>query len=310
VGADTYRDHVEAAWEFLRHHLAGAHCVFSRAAFVPPWLDRETSIIPPSIDPFSPKNQLLTPETVQSILATVGLFDGPERVPPRFTRRDNLESNVRLRLRAVRGELPIPDDTPVVLQVSRWDRLKDMAGVMQAFVRYVDPPGSRLALVGPDVEGVADDPEGQQVLDECAQAWDALPEDERRRVLLLSVPMVDVEENAVVVNALQRQARVVIQKSLAEGFGLTVAEAMWKARPVIASPVGGIQDQIVDGQHGVLLSSPTDLEGLGAAVNRLLAQPAEAAALGRAACQRVTERFLGDRHLIQWVQLLRRLDQG
>ena len=98
-----------------------------------------------------------------------------------------------------------------------------------------------------------------------------------------------------------------MQKSLAEGFGLTVAEAMWKARPVVASAVGGIHDQIVDGEHGVLLSDPRDLRGFGTAVDRLLGTPTEAARLGARARQRVTVDFLGDRHLIQWVDLLREL---
>ena len=119
--------------------------------------------------------------------------------------------------------------------------------------------------------------------------------------------MNDVEENAAIVNAIQRHAAVVVQKSLAEGFGLTVAEAMWKARPVVASAVGGIHDQIVDGEHGVLLSDPRDLRAFGTAVDRLLGTPTEAARLGARARQRVTVDFLGDRHLIQWVDLLREL---
>src|SRR5205085_1282035 len=82
---------------------------------------------------------------------------------------------------------------------------------------------------------------------------------DRRRVHLASLPMGDVEENAAIVNALQRHADVVVQKSLAEGFGLTVAEAMWKQRPVVASQIGGIQDQIVDGESGMLIADPRDL---------------------------------------------------
>jgi trehalose synthase len=119
--------------------------------------------------------------------------------------------------------------------------------------------------------------------------------------------MEDPEENAAVVNAIQRQAAVVIQKSLAEGFGLTVTEAMWKARPVVASAVGGIIDQIIDGEHGLLLPDPRDLRAMGTAVDRLLRAPQEAARLGSSGRQRVTEEFLGDRHLIQWVRLLQKL---
>jgi trehalose synthase len=99
---------------------------------------------------------------------------------------------------------------------------------------------------------------------------------------------------------------VVCQKSLAEGFGLTVAEAMWKSRPVVASAVGGIQDQIVDGETGLLVE-PRDLEGFGNAVNGLLADPARAAKLGERARQRVQDVFLGPRHLTQYVELFDRV---
>ena len=96
---------------------------------------------------------------------------------------------------------------------------------------------------------------------------------------------------------------MVVQKSLVEGFGLTVTEPMWKAKPIVASAVGGIQDQIEDGISGLLLRDATDTEGMVAGVARLLTDPALAASLGTAARERVRERFLGDRHLIQYVQL-------
>jgi trehalose synthase len=115
--------------------------------------------------------------------------------------------------------------------------------------------------------------------------------------------MADAEENAAIVNALQRWSSVVVQKSLAEGFGLTVAEAMWKARPVVASRVGGIQDQIDDEVNGVLVD-PGDLAGFGAAVSRLLRSPSRAQRLGASAQTRVREEFLGVRHLTEYVDLL------
>ena len=80
------------------------------------------------------------------------------------------------------------------------------------------------------------------------------------RIHLASIPMDDVDENAIIINALQRHAYLIVQKSLVEGFGLTVTEAMWKAKPVIASCVGGIQDQIVDGRDGLLIADPSDLD--------------------------------------------------
>jgi trehalose synthase len=199
---------------------------------------------------------------------------------------------------------PIRHDTPLVLQVSRWDRLKDPLGVMHGFVNHVmSSRAAHLILAGPAVTGVSDDPEGLAVFTEVHRAWQALPPAARERVHLVSVPMADVEENAVMVNALQRRADVVVQKSLAEAFGLTVAEAMWKARPMVASRVGGIQDQIEDGVSGTLVA-PTDLEAFGRAVDRYLSDRERARVVGEAARERVREHFLGSRHLIQYLDVL------
>ena len=109
------------------------------------------------------------------------------------------------------------------------------------------------------------------------------------------------------VNALQRHATVVVQKSIAEGFGLTVAEAMWKSRPVVGSAVGGIADQIVHGEHGLLIEDPTNLREFGAAVEGLLRNGGEAERLGRNARERATAEYLGDRHLEQYGRLFAQL---
>ena len=109
-------------------------------------------------------------------------------------------------------------------------------------------------------------------------------------------------------NALQRHASVIVQRSLQEGFGLTVTEAMWKARPVLASAVGGIQDQIEDGRHGLLLENPTDRDAFSHKLRQLLEDPEWAQELGRNAKKRVRERFLSVRHLGQYADLLQRLD--
>ncbi len=157
-----------------------------------------------------------------------------------------------------------------------------MAGVMTGFGDHVDPSlGAHLLLCGPTVTGVADDPEGAGVLDECLGQWRELPHAARSRVHLACIPMADPDENASIVNAIQRHASVVVQKSLAEGFGLTVAEAMWKRQPVVASAVGGIVDQIEDGIHGLLVDDPTDLPAFGAAVESLLKGPRHGSAAGR-----------------------------
>lgn len=118
--------------------------------------------------------------------------------------------------------------------------------------------------------------------------------------------MADPDEAAAIVNALQRQATVVVQKSFAEGFGLTVAEAMWKRRPVVGSAVGGIVDQIVSGETGWLVRDPADLDEYAHAVGGLLADRAEASRMGERGYDRARSYFLADRHLEQWGELLAR----
>jgi trehalose synthase len=138
---------------------------------------------------------------------------------------------------------------------------------------------------------------------ECLLQWHDLPPAARARILLVTLPLDDIDENAAMVNALQRHATVIAQKSLAEGFGLTVAEGMWKGRPVIGSAVGGIIDQIAEGT-GILLPDPADLKAFGGAVRHLLADQAEATRLGLAAHAYIRENYLGDIHLMRYARLL------
>jgi trehalose synthase len=120
--------------------------------------------------------------------------------------------------------------------------------------------------------------------------------------------MADRQENAAIVNALQRHATIVVQKSLNEGFGLTVTEAMWKSKPVVASAVGGIQDQIENGVHGLLIDDPTDLHAFGVALKRFLRDPDFARKTGELARTRVEKHFLFTRHLRQYLELFDELD--
>jgi trehalose synthase len=167
-----------------------------------------------------------------------------------------------------------------------------------------------LLLAGPEVEAVSDDPEGAVIFSRVRELWEGLPEEARSRIHLASLPMYDVEENAAIVNAIQRRADIVVQKSLAEGFGLTVAEAMWKSRPVVASRCGGIQDQIADGHLGLLIDDPSDLAAFAEACDWLLEHPAEASEMGSAAKAWVIEHFLGSKHLLRYLELLERLIPG
>jgi trehalose synthase len=277
IGADAPNACTDEAWRFLEPFVSPAHAlVFSRDAHVPAWAQRDgrrVTIIPPSIDPLSAKNAPLDADTIRRVVAQC--------------------------------DLPGDDAVPLVVQVSRWDRLKDMRGVMLGFAsRVVDTvPDAHLALVGPAVDGVGDDPEGAEVLAECTAAWESLPAAARARIHLVTLPMDDIEENARMVNALQRRATIVVQKSLAEGFGLTVAEGMWKGNPVVASAVGGIVDQVVDGV-GVLLDDPTDLDAFGDVLVKLLHDPDRIAAMGGRAREHVLAEFAGDRHLLRWGALL------
>jgi trehalose synthase len=202
-------------------------------------------------------------------------------------------------------EGPLPIDAPVVTQVSRWDPLKDHEGLAQSFACAVPLElGAHLVLAGPSPDAVADDPEGSSSFRELCECTASLPEPARSRVHVACLPMDDIEENAAVVNALQRRSDVVVQKSLAEGFGLTVAEAMWKGRPTVASAVGGIRDQICDGVSGLLVDDPHDADGFGRAITSLLCDRGAADALGRSARESVVERFLAPTYLGRYLELI------
>jgi trehalose synthase len=309
IGRDEQDDFTVEAWSFLRPYLEGAHAyVFTRPSYVPDFLDpAKATVIPPAIDPFATKNRAMEAVLVRSVLVAAGLLDAEQEVEPLYPTGDGGHRPVTSQAVVLcEGPLPTPDDL-LVVQVSRWDHLKDMAGVLRGFVDHVAHPRARLMLAGPDVSGVTDDPEGQRVLDECIRAWHELPVEARRRVYLASLPMKNGAENAWIVNALQRHAYLVAQKSLVEGFGLTVAEAMWKGRPVVASAVGGLQDQVIDGVTGRLIKDPTDHAAFGAAVQALLDSREEAERQGKAGYERCRTEFLPDRHLLQWGALLRQL---
>ena len=312
IGRDRPNDVTDAGWEFLRPFVRHAQgLVFSRREYAPDWADEELlAVIPPSIDPLAVKNMPLAPEQVTAILARTGLVaDGELEGRVDFVRRDGTSGTVRSHRTTggvLLGSHPPPLTVPLVVQVSRWDRLKDMAGVMEGFVRAIDDDdlnGAHLILAGPEVSGVADDPEGAEVLGQCREEWNHLPAAVRSRVHLACIPMDDGDENAIIVNALQRHAVVVVQKSLVEGFGLTVTEAMWKSRPVVASKLGGIQDQIADGRNGLLVEDPYDIDDFAEVLRRPLADAGLASRLGAAAHARVLEEYVGDRHLAQYVDL-------
>ena len=282
IGVDRPNDVAREAWDFLRPYVAAANAyVFSRREYLWEGLDEERAwFMPPVIDPFSPKNEDLDAGRVAEVLGEVG-----EKA-------------------TIVEEAPLPDDATVVAQVSRWDRLKDQRGMLEIFERHLELPSAHLVLVGPDSEGVSDDPEGAAVYAEVCEHWRGMGDACRARSHLVSLPMDDLVANARMVNALQRRADLIVQKSLAEGFGLTVAEAMWKARPVVASRVGGIQDQVEDGRTGALVEDPRDLPAFARAIEAILGDPARCEEMGRAGKERIRDNYLAVDRLREYVGLV------
>ncbi len=178
---------------------------------------------------------------------------------------------------AILQRLGIPRDKPILLQVSRYDRFKDPIGVVNAYKLVKRHHDCRLVLAG---GGASDDPEGAQVLAEVQQFASGDPD-----IHVLVLPNTAHLE----INALQRAATVVFQKSTKEGFGLTVAEALWKGKPVIGGAVGGITRQIVQGVTGYLVSS---VEGAAFRCRELLSDPERAVKMGEAGREFVRHRFL------------------
>jgi trehalose synthase len=260
-----------AMWRAFDAELAAVDAVVTTLPeFAPPNV-RELFVVPPAVDPAAPKNRQLTADEVATVLADIGLTTGRS------------SSGV-----TVTQEKPLPHNARVVLQVSRWDRLKDMPGVVRCVVGL--PQDVHLVLAGTDPADIPDDPEGLAVLAEVGAVLAELSEVDSSRVHLVNISLKRPDLNALVVNALQRRADVVLQKSLQEGFGLTVTEAMVKGRAVVASNVGGLRHQITDGHNGLLVD-PADLDGVRAALGRLLDDPALRQELGERARAGVLERY-------------------
>jgi trehalose synthase len=235
-------------WEFLRPSVCQYDAsIFSAIEFVPP-LAIPTYLVPPSIDPFSAKNRDMEQEEVSSIM---------ER-------------------------LDLPRRGPWVTQISRFDRIKDPIGVIEAFRMVRARRRARLLLAG---GGASDDPEGAQVLAEVREGAAKVKD-----VTVLELPPgSDVE-----INALQRASTVVMQKSLREGFALTVSEALWKRRAVVASAVGGIPLQVLHERTGLLSRS---IEGAALQTIRLLDNSDLRHELGAEGHAHVRDNFLHTREV-------------
>jgi trehalose synthase len=256
---DTSKPNPEV-WGFFRRYLTDYDgAVFTMAEFVPPDFPvARVDIIPPAIDPLSPKNLLLAEETAQQVLDWIG---------------------VRL-------------SRPLITQVARFDPWKDPMGVVEAYKQARgEIPGLQLAMVG---SMALDDPEGWEVYRQLESVAEADP--------LIHVFTNLTGVGNIEVNAFQRLSSVIVQKSIREGFGLVVSEALWKGTPVVAGRAGGIPLQMADGVGGVLVDS---VESCAAAIIHLLQHPAEAKELGARGRERVREHFLLPRLLLNELVLVR-----
>ena len=186
-------------------------------------------------------------------------------------------------------KMNVDPDKPYILQVSRFDRFKDPVGVIQAFRMVQKWQDAQLVLAG---GGASDDPEGAAVLKEVRAAANADP-----NIHILDLP----PTSHVEINALQRGARVIVQKSLREGFGLVVTEAMWKGKPVVGGATGGIRTQIIHNTTGFLVHT---IEGTAYRIRQLLANPGLAERLGAAAKEFARSNFLLPSYLKSWLLLL------
>jgi len=251
----------QTAWDFLRPFILKYDAaVYSSSAFAQQMAMRQI-LIAPSIDPLSEKNRELPPEEVAAILQRLG----------------------------------VPQDRPIITQVSRFDYLKDPLGVIEAFRIVRKSMKCRLVLAGGPA---TDDPEAEEVLDRVREQAQGHPE---IHVLMLS-PNSDLE-----INAVQRASTIVVQKSLKEGFGLTVSEALWKARPVVASAVGGIPIQVKHRYSGLLVHS---VEGAAHAIKQLLSNPEYAKRLGENGREHVRQNFLLTRHLRDYLLMFLTLESA
>jgi len=322
IGLDESNAATRAAWDFLAPYLAAYdHAVFSAPEYIPKALAGRARVIFPGIDPLAPKNRELTLHETVGILCRGALIPcpGPTIGDPYPALARRALADGRFAPVSAAENIGLLS-RPILTQISRWDRLKGFLPLMRVFAALkqsmyttdggMDPMQRRrldlvrLVLAGPDPAGVSDDPEAAEVLDELRAAYAGLHPAVQDDIALIMLPMQSVDENALMVNALQRASTIVVQNSLREGFGLTIAEAMWKRIPVLSnSRACGPRQQVRDGVDGRLVRDPEDEVELGHVIHEMLDSPAALRRMGQAAQRRVHDGFLVLTQLRSWGQL-------
>ncbi len=322
IGTDERNDSTRKVWRFLEPFLSHyKRTIFSAPEYIPSFLADRSTVVYPGLNPLTHKSRDLSiPKTV-GILCNAGLQSQKVSVPT----EDYVNQVKRVQ---ADGSLAVPYDfgllfRPIVLQISRWDQLKGFGPLLEGFVRLKARLRSkefarfqvrnlrrlemvRLVLAGPDPLGVSDDPEGRMVFEELRNRYQQLSTEDQADIILLSLPMASLKENALIVNALQRCASLVVQNSLREGFGLTVTEAMWKQQAVLGTRAVGIRHQIRDKIDGRLTHDPTDSEEISTHLQELITSPDMRYSLGRSAQRRVHDRFLVLTQLSNYLQVCAR----
>jgi trehalose synthase len=323
IGLDAENAATQAAWDFLGPYLAAYdHAVFSAPEYIPRRLAGKSTVIYPGIDPLAPKNRELSLRGAVAVLCNSGLLvcPGPTVYPPYPDLAQRALANGSFAPANSISDIGLLT-RPIITQVSRWDRLKGFYPLLQAFARLKQSVrdgltagdavhGRRLGLVrlvlaGPDPESIQDDPEAQDVLEELLGAYRSFHPAIQEDIAIITLPMRLQEQNALMVNALQRASSVVVQNSLREGFGLTIAEAMWKRIPVLSnSRACGPRAQVRDGIDGRLIRDPTAVPEIQQALEDMLRDPERQEHWGRNAQRRVHELFLVTSQLRSWGRLL------
>ncbi|MBT8177560.1 MAG: glycosyltransferase [Eudoraea sp.] len=321
IGLESTNETTEGVWDFLSVYYPDYdHFVFSLPSYVPESLKNKTAIIPPAIDPLSHKNRMLWMSKCLGILQQSGVIR--EQLPMLYP---NYQHQVR-RVMPDGSFNKVNHDSeldiifhPTVLQISRWDRLKGFKELMEAFIlmkkenekkadkssmAYRRIRHTRLALGGPDPAFVSDDPEGMEVLNELIEQYKGLSVDLQRSIALLLLPLDNPKENALIVNALQRSATIVVQNSIQEGFGLTATEAMWKKRPVLVSGAAGLRAQVQHNINGKINPDPSDIKKLAQALEDMLSNPLERDKWGFNGQVRVINKFTLFSQIKSWLDLL------
>ena len=247
----------QEVWDYLKQFIIRYdRGVFSAQDFISSDVNIDSEVIHPSIDPLTVKNKEIDQDTIDKYM----------------------------------DKYDIPDDKPIISQISRFDKWKDPEGVIEVFDRVKEEVDCRLVLLG---SMAIDDPEGPGIYENVMEKASG-----RDDIIVIN------KESDILVNVVQRVSSVILQKSLKEGFGLTVTEALWKGSPVVASDVGGIPLQVDDEETGFLVN-PEDYEAVADRVVEILKNPELGAKLGGSALSQVKEHFLITQQLLSWLKVLK-----